>query len=201
MPGPDLTFENMALANGRSRIAGVDEVGRGPLAGPVVAAAVILGSNAPDGLNDSKALTAERREALAERIAASCTVSIASVPSPEIDAINIRQASLTAMVRAIHGLPAAPDWLLVDGNDMPIGLAMPGETIVKGDARSSSIAAASIVAKVFRDAMLARAETLWPGYGFAGHKGYGVPLHRAAIATRGPSPIHRMSFAPMRTKT
>ena len=194
---PDLALETAAWEGGLRTVAGVDEVGRGPLAGPVVAAAVVLGADAPDGLNDSKALRPERRIELCEQIVETCSVSVASVSSARIDATNIRLASLEAMRLALVGHPVPIDHALIDGNALPPGLSLSAEAVVKGDARSLSVAAASIVAKVLRDRMMERADGLWPGYGFAGHKGYGVALHRAAIGRLGPCPIHRMSFSPL----
>ena len=191
--------ETHAIAAGLWPLAGVDEVGRGPLAGPVVAAAVILDPEAvPPGLTDSKMLSAARREALFETIAGSAlAVSVASVTASEIDAINIRQATLLAMRRAIAGLALAPRQVLVDGNDPP-ALPCPCEAIVKGDMLVASIAAASIIAKVTRDAMMARLARRYPAYGFDSHVGYGTAVHRAAISAHGPCPEHRLSFAPMK---
>ncbi len=180
-------------------IAGVDEVGRGPLAGPVVAAAVVLPEGFEAGeIADSKALPAARRERLAARILSQAQVGIAYVPAPVIDAINIHQATLLAMRRAIAALPFPPDAVLCDGKFLPSGLAMPGEAIVKGDSRVLAIAAASIVAKVARDAMMAAAEAHFPGYGFACNAGYPAPVHKAALRCIGLSPLHRLSYAPCR---
>lgn len=180
-------------------VAGVDEVGRGPLAGPVVAAAVILDpGNIPPGLNDSKKLTKAARERLYDAIMASALhVAIASVSANEIDATDIRKASLAAMSRAVAALAAAPAHVLVDGRDHP-ALPCPSDAIIKGDALVVSIAAASIVAKVARDRMMERLDALCPHYGFAGHMGYGSAAHRAAITMHGASPWHRLSFAPFR---
>ena len=183
---------------GHGTIAGVDEAGRGPLAGPVVAAAVVLDlKRVPSGLADSKVLPRERREALFEEILATAQVGIASIPHREIDVINIRQASLTAMCRALAALPCVPDVALVDGNDPP-RLPCPVETIVKGDASVASIAAASIVAKVVRDRLMARLDASFPAYGFRSNVGYSTAAHIAALSSVGPSPYHRLTFAPVR---
>lgn len=202
------TFERelaLGLA-GYAWIAGIDEVGRGPIAGPVVAAAVVLDPRAvPEGLGDSKAIPGRRREALFEEIVLSAHVGIASVPAGEIDRINIRQATLAAMVRAFAalptpaGIPAHRMIALVDGNDPP-PLPCPVETIVKGDARIASIAAASIVAKVTRDRIMHRLGIDYPAYGFARHVGYPTPAHKAALVQAGPCPFHRLSFAPLKTR-
>lgn len=183
---------------GHGTIAGLDEVGRGPLAGPVVAAAVVLDlKNVPDGLADSKVLPASRREILFETILASAQVGIATVSHQEIDSINIRQASLRAMCRALAALPCVPDVALVDGNDAP-DLPCPVETIVKGDATIASIAAASIVAKVVRDRLMRRLGSLYPAYDFDRNVGYSTAGHLSALAAQGPCPFHRRSFAPVR---
>jgi ribonuclease HII len=186
------------LRKGHRLVAGVDEAGRGPLAGPVVAAAVILDKRRmPDGIDDSKALQAQDRAALFEAILACGEVSISAVSPSEIDRIDIRQATLLAMRRAIAGLPRRPCVALIDGNDPP-ELACETQAIIGGDALSLSIAAASIVAKVFRDGLMRRLEDVHPGYGFAAHKGYSTKLHLEALARLGPSAAHRMSFAPVR---
>ncbi|MFV8818272.1 ribonuclease HII [Haliea sp. E17] len=180
-------------------IAGVDEVGRGPLAGDVVAAAVILDPARPiAGLRDSKKLTAARRETLAEEIRARALgwcVARASVA--EIDELNILQASLLAMHRAVEGLVPQPGFVLVDGNRLP-RWPYRAEPVVKGDDRVPAIAAASILAKVQRDAELVELEALYPGYGFAAHKGYPTAVHLAALRELGVTPAHRRSFAPVR---
>ena len=197
--GPDFQMEAAARARGIWPVAGTDEAGRGPLAGPVVAAAVVFDpDDIPDGLNDSKQLSALRREALFARIMQSAFVSVASSSPRRIDAIDIRKASLDAMRRAVAGLEVAPKLVLADGRDVPPGLACEGRAVVKGDARSLSVAAASIVAKVMRDRMMARAEETYPGYGFAVHAGYATEVHRKAIAAIGPCRLHRMSFRPLR---
>ncbi|ABR59308.1 ribonuclease HII [Sinorhizobium medicae] len=198
-PVPDFAFERAAQRDGLWPVAGADEAGRGPLAGPVVAAAVILNPDAiPTGLNDSKLLTAEQRETLFEEILATATVSIASSSSARIDTTDILKASLDAMRRAVHGLEVAARIVLVDGRDVPPGLSCHAKAIVKGDSRSVSIAAASIVAKVTRDRMMARADATFPLYGFAHHAGYATVKHRTAIESHGPCSLHRMSFRPFR---
>ncbi len=192
---PDFRLELKARKAGHWPVAGADEAGRGPLAGPVVAAAVILDpKRIPDGLNDSKQLSAQRREELFEQILATATVAIASSSSRRIDETDIRKASLDAMRRAILSLSIPASYVLTDGLDVPPGLDCPGQAVVKGDARSVSIAAASIVAKVTRDRMMTRADLIFPAYGFAAHAGYGTARHRAGIDSHGPCPLHRMSF-------
>jgi ribonuclease HII len=181
-------------------VAGVDEAGRGPLAGPVVAAAVILDpERLPKGLADSKALSADAREALYEHILShALAVAVGFAPAGEIDRINIRQATFAAMRRAACALPLRAAHALVDGNDLPPRLPCPGETIVKGDASSLSIAAASIIAKVTRDRLMRRMDSVYPQYGFAAHMGYGTRAHLDAIRAHGPCPLHRMSFSPLK---
>lgn len=180
-------------------LAGVDEAGRGPLAGPVVAAAVVLNASHPiDGLADSKTLSALRREALADLIRAHATawaLGMASVE--EIDRLNILQATLLAMQRAVQGLGMTPGLVLVDGNRAP-RLSCPVRTVVRGDALIQSISAASILAKVARDAILQNLDGEYPGYGFAVHKGYPTAAHQRALQALGPSPAHRRSFGPIR---
>jgi len=196
---PDLETERRHAEKFKGRICGVDEAGRGPWAGPVVTAAVILDyDRVPDGLNDSKKLTEARREELFEAIVASACVSIASASPATIDRLNIRAATLSAMVRAVDHLSLSPDYVLVDGRDVPPGLKQAGQALVKGDGRCLCVAAASIVAKVARDRMMVLLEDHCPGYGFASHKGYGVPMHQEALDRLGPSPHHRMSFRPVR---
>jgi ribonuclease HII len=193
---PDLAFETAAIARGLIRVAGIDEVGRGPLAGPVTAAAVILDpGNIPPGMRDSKALSHARRESLARQIMASAQVSIGHATVAEIDALNILQASLLAMERAAAGLAA--DHHLIDGNKIPMGLAGRAEWIVKGDARSLSIAAASIVAKVTRDRIMVDLAQQHPGYGWERNAGYPTPEHLMALKNRGVTAAHRRSFAPV----
>jgi len=193
---PDFRFERLC---GASPVCGVDEVGRGPLAGPVVAAAVIFPDRRrrPYRLDDSKALTAEARDRLFDGIMASAVVGVGMADHVEIDRINIYHASLLAMRRAVEALPEPAAFALVDGKGAP-DLPCPVRTIVGGDARSASIAAASIIAKVTRDRLMAEMDAAYPGYGFASHKGYACPAHREALKRLGPTPIHRRSFAPVR---
>jgi len=179
-------------------VAGVDEAGRGPLAGPVVAAAVILDARNPiQGLADSKVLTARRREQLFDEIRAKalcCSIAQASVE--EIDRINILQATLLAMRRAVEGLRLKPALVLVDGNRLPV-LDVLAEAIVKGDSKVPAISAASILAKVTRDRWCAELDAQYPQYGFAGHKGYGTAEHLQALQTHGACPQHRKTFSPV----
>jgi ribonuclease HII len=177
-------------------ICGVDEVGRGPLAGPVVAAAVIFTGRKPKGLADSKVLSEEERVMLDAAIRSVAIVGLGRAEPHEIDAINIRQATFLAMRRAVEALSVRPAAILVDGADAP-DLGCPVEAIIDGDACVPLIAAGSIVAKVARDAMMVAYCAAHPGYGFARHKGYAVPEHRMALARLGPSPLHRMSFKPV----
>ncbi|WP_322895057.1 MULTISPECIES: ribonuclease HII [unclassified Yoonia] len=198
MTEPDFLFEHAALARGLTRIAGVDEVGRGPLAGPVVAAAVVLdAARIPKGLNDSKKLSLARRDALFDQIVASADVCIAQASVEEIDSHNILRASHIAMVRAIAGLSMPPDHVLIDGNMIPRGLTLSAEPIVKGDARSLSIAAASIVAKVWRDRHMVDLAQQFPGYGWEANAGYPTPAHKSALMALGVTPHHRRSFKPV----
>lgn len=179
-------------------IAGIDEVGRGPLAGPVVAAAVILNpQKIPEGLNDSKKLSAKKREYLFNEILQTSQVGIASVSANEIDRINIRQASLLAMRRACLALPVFPDAALVDGRDAP-DLSCPAFPIIKGDALVLSIAAASIIAKVTRDHMMKHLSIFFPKFFFEKNAGYGVAKHLEALNNNGATPYHRLSFSPLR---
>jgi ribonuclease HII len=195
---PDFSFETAAASRGYSRIVGVDEVGRGPLSGPVVAAAVRLDPNRiPEGMNDSKKLTAKRREALYDQILAVADVSIASCSVEEIDEINILQASLRAMERAVAGLKTQADYVLVDGNKIPAAFGVNAEAIVKGDARSLSISAASIVAKTWRDRLMVDLAQQYPGYGWEKNAGYGTKLHLEGLAKFGVTPHHRRSFKPI----
>lgn len=195
LPLDMLFLEAQAARRGYFRVAGVDEAGRGPLAGPVVAAAVIL----PDGLilpdvNDSKKLTAEVREELFEVITREALgVGVGIGDHHLVDRINILQATLSAMRDAVLSLTPAPDFLLIDGiSSVPMNI--PQRTMKKGDSLSLSIAAASIIAKVTRDRIMTEYDAVYPGYGFASHKGYGAASHLAAIAKLGPCPIHRKSF-------
>lgn len=195
---PDFSFERAARRGGARLVAGVDEVGRGPLAGPVTAAAVILPDGPlPDGLNDSKKLTAARREALAEWITAHADWAVAHVDVAEIDRLNILQASLQAMCRAIDGLSRTPCLALIDGNRLPQGMVCPGQAVVKGDGRSLSIAAASILAKVARDRIMVDLAQHYPGYGWERNAGYPTKAHLHALSTQGVTPHHRRSFAPV----
>ncbi len=197
-PAPDLVFETAALARGFTRIAGVDEVGRGPLAGPVTAAAVVLDLNCiPVGLNDSKVLTAAQRNALAAAILASADCAVAHASVEEIDSINILQASHLAMRRALAALALPADHALIDGNRMPRDMTLSGECIVRGDAYSLSIAAASIIAKVARDALMVDLAQQHPGYGWHKNAGYPTPDHLAALKNLGVTPYHRRSFRPV----
>lgn len=195
---PDFSFETAAYARGANRVIGVDEVGRGPLAGPVTAAAVWIDpKHIPEGLNDSKALTAKRREALFDPIMQAADVSIAHASVAEIDEINILQATFLAMRRAVAGLKVAPDHALIDGNKIPEGLPCSAECIVKGDARSLSVAAASIVAKICRDRIMVDLAQQHPGYGWESNAGYGSKAHMEALQILGATPHHRVSFKPV----
>ena len=192
--GPDYTRE-MALGG---IIAGVDEVGRGPLAGPVTAAAVVLDpAHIPDGLNDSKKLSPKRRAALFDLLHAVADVSIGWASVEEIDQINIRNAALLAMRRAVEGLPRRPGHALIDGNAVPSGLACAATAVIKGDALSVSIAAASIIAKVARDRVMVALAQQYPGYGWEQNAGYPSPAHKAALIDLGVTPHHRRSFKPV----
>ena len=195
---PDDSHETALRKEGLRRICGVDEAGRGPLAGPVIAAAVILDpQNMPVGLNDSKTLSKIRRERLLNAIFASAEVGIGIAEPEEIDRMNILWASMRAMVRAVEALEGqggAVDHALIDGNRLPPDLPCKGTAIIKGDAKCLSIAAASIAAKVTRDRLMEQAGARFPGYGLAQHKGYPTKAHREALQTLGPSPIHRFSF-------
>lgn len=198
-PRPDFSAELGARGRGQWPVAGTDEAGRGPLAGPVVAAAVILDPDCvPGGLDDSKRMTLAAREAAYEQIlACALAIGVASVCAASIDASDIRKASLEAMRRAVAALALPPLLVLADGRDIPPGLACEGRALVKGDQRSQSIAAASIVAKVSRDRLMARCAHRHPDYGFEHHAGYGTEKHLAMIAASGAVPgLHRMSFSP-----
>ena len=195
---PDLVLELKWLARFEGPVAGIDEAGRGPLAGPVVAAAVILRPGAvPDGIRDSKELSAEQREALYDQIRIVADVGIGIADVARIDRDNILQATLWAMRKAVAGLPRKPAMALVDGNRVP-KLPCAVEPVVRGDQLSLSIAAASIIAKVTRDRIMDGLALTHPGYGFERHKGYATPEHRQALMKLGASPIHRRSFAPVR---
>lgn len=196
---PDFTIENALMLKGKRLIAGVDEAGRGPLAGPVTAAAVILDpDNLPSGLNDSKKLTEKRRESLFDKILKTSHVAWCSLDAETIDRLNIRQATLQAMVTSVRSLAVEADYVMIDGRDLPPELSHIAEAFIKGDARSLSISAASIIAKVVRDRMMSEAGKLFPHYGLEKHKGYGSKAHREAIASLGGTCLHRKSFAPLK---
>ena len=191
---PDLAFE-MEIGG---RVAGVDEVGRGPLAGPVTAAAVVLDlAHVPEGLDDSKKLSARRRGALWDQILAHADVSVAHASVGEIDRFNILRASHLAMVRAVAGLRVPPDQVLVDGRHVPSGLRCPATPLIKGDTRSVSISAASIVAKICRDRIMVDLAQQHPGYGWETNMGYPSKSHRMALERLGVTPWHRVSFKPV----
>jgi ribonuclease HII len=191
---PDFALELAAA----QPVCGIDEAGRGPLAGPVVAAAVILNpEHIPAGLDDSKALTARKREALFEKIMQTAQVGVGQADVSEIDSLNILGATKLAMQRAFAVLPTAPATALVDGNQPP-ALPCHVQYVIKGDAKSLSIAAASIIAKVTRDKIMVELGAAFPEYGFEKHAGYGTAAHLAALATYGVTPHHRQSFAPVR---
>lgn len=197
MDGPDFSFEQALLDRGLARVAGVDEVGRGPLAGPVVAAAVVLDPAAiPAGLNDSKKLSAKRRAALFDEISATAVFAIAEASVEEIDRLNIYHASHLAMCRAVHALGAL-DHVLVDGNKIPQDLGRSATALVKGDGRSQSIAAASILAKVTRDRHMDALAQQHPGYGWEKNAGYPTKGHISALIELGVTPQHRRSFKPV----
>lgn len=190
-----LEYERALQAGGYGRIAGVDEAGRGPLAGDVFAAAVILPDGfMPEGLNDSKKLSEKKREKLFDVITENAvSYAIGRATATEIDEINILQATYLAMRRAAEGLVVKPDYVLIDGNPVQ-GMPYLNASIVKGDSLSLSIAAASIIAKVARDRYMQEMDALYPGYGFSVHKGYGTKAHKEAVWEKGPCPIHRRSF-------
>lgn len=194
-------LERELRARGFRAVAGVDEVGRGALFGPVVAAAVILSPDRPvRGLNDSKLLEPEEREKLALRIRErAVSWAVGAIDAATIDAINIYQASRLAMRLAVERLSPAPDFLLIDA--VPIDLPVPQRPLIKGDARCHAIAAASIVAKVYRDACMRVWDEVFPAYGLASHKGYSTPEHCKAIEEFGPTPLHRLSFEPVRARS
>ncbi len=195
---PDFSFEQTAMKNGLSIIAGVDEVGRGPLCGPVTAAAVILDpENIPEGLNDSKKLSAKRREALYDILLDVAVISIAHATVAEIDDLNILRASHLAMERAVAGLAQTPDHLLIDGNMIPRGLTISAQAVIKGDAKSVSISAASIMAKTCRDRLMVDLAQQYPGYGWEKNAGYPTAVHLKALQELGVTPHHRRSFKPV----
>ena len=195
---PNFHLEEAAFAEGYRIIAGVDEVGRGPLAGPVTAAAVVLDpGRIPKGLNDSKKLSAKRRAVLYDEIMEVAQVSIAEASVGEIDALNILRASHLAMERAIAGLAITPDLALIDGNMIPRGLHIPARAVIKGDGVSQSIAAASIMAKIWRDRGMWDLAQHYPGYGWETNAGYPSKSHKAALQNLGVTPHHRRSFKPV----
>jgi ribonuclease HII len=195
---PDFSFELAAHARGFARVAGVDEAGRGPLAGPVTAAAVILDpKHIPAGMNDSKQLTAGRRDAIYAELLKVAVVSVAHATVEEIDALNILRASHLAMLRALDGLTVHPDHVLIDGNLIPRGMTVSAQAIIRGDALSLSIAAASIVAKVCRDRVMVDLAQQHPGYGWDRNAGYPTKSHKIAMTNLGVTPHHRRSFKPV----
>lgn len=193
---PDYEFEKAAVNSGFSCICGVDEAGRGPLAGPVCAAAVILPEGAViEGLDDSKKLTEKKREGLYDIIKETAVAySVAYGTLEEIETVNILEATYLAMNRAIEGLTIKPDFSLIDGNRVPRGIKIPCETVVKGDSKSMSVAAASVLAKVTRDRLMLEYDKKYPEYNFKKHKGYGTKEHTELIKQYGPCEIHRLSF-------
>jgi ribonuclease HII len=196
-PGPDLKFERRYTRSHKGPVAGVDEAGRGPLAGPVVAAAVVLDPKCiPEGIDDSKALTARKREELCARLLDCARVGLGIATVEEIDTLNIFWATMLAMTRAVDALGFVPAMVLVDGNRCP-DWGHSSTAIVGGDALCLSIAAASIVAKHRRDCMMLEYDALYPGYGWASNKGYGAKVHQEALRALGPTPLHRRSFAPV----
>ena len=195
---PDFAHEQALIARGVLRIAGVDEVGRGPLAGPVVAAAVILDPDRiPPGLHDSKSLSPRARERAARLIRESAQIGLGEASVEEIEAVNILRATHLAMERAVAALGARPDHALVDGVHLPPNLPCPASGLVRGDSRSLSIAAASIVAKVWRDGIMVALAQQHPGYGWETNMGYGSKSHIQALQAQGPTPHHRRTFAPV----
>lgn len=195
MTTPDYSFEE---ACNKLPVCGIDEAGRGPWAGPVVASAVILNPAAiPEGLNDSKKLTAKRRDALFDAINTVAQVGVGIATVQEIDEVNILQATFLAMRRAVEALPNPPAYALIDGNKIPPRLSCDAEAIVKGDGRSVSIAAASIVAKVTRDRIMVTLAQQFPGYGWERNAGYGVKAHQEGLNRLGVTPHHRVSFKPI----
>ena len=193
---PDFEIEKSTFERGYKLVCGVDEAGRGPLAGPVCAAAVILPTDTViEGLNDSKKISEKKRELLYDVICEKAIAySIAFGTLEEIETLNILEATFLAMNRSINGLEIKPDYALIDGNRAPKGINIPCETVIKGDAKSASIAAASILAKVTRDRLLMEYDTQYPEYNFKKHKGYGTKEHTELILKHGPCPIHRLSF-------
>lgn len=199
-PVPDHAHEDAALARlpAGALVCGVDEAGRGPWAGPVHAGAVVLRPDAiPEGLNDSKKLTARRREALAAEIKAVADWAVGVASAEEIDRLGLGRAADLAMIRAVEGLPRPPAFALIDGRRVPPGLPCPADWLIKGDARAVSIAAASILAKTERDAEMDRLALLHPEYGWERNRGYGAPAHMEALKRWGVTPYHRRSFRPI----
>ena len=196
-PGPHLKFERRYKRSHKGPVAGVDEAGRGPLAGPVVAAAVVLDPKCiPEGIDDSKVLTAAKREALYARLLECAQVGVGMATVEEIDTLNIFWATMLAMTRAVDALGLVPAMVLVDGNRCP-NWTHTSTAIVGGDALCLSIAAASIVAKHRRDCLMLEYDLVYPGYGWASNKGYAAKTHQEALRTLGPTPLHRRSFAPV----
>ncbi|MEL6586894.1 MAG: ribonuclease HII [Pseudomonadota bacterium] len=198
--GPDLSFERAAQSRGARCVVGLDEVGRGPWAGPVMACAVLLHGEAPDGLNDSKKLSLKRRGAMEPLLRQCCQFGIGEASVDEIDHLNIRRATHLAMERAVADLMAkgvTPDHLLIDGIDMPPWVDCPAETIKRGDGKSLSIAAASVLAKTRRDQGMVALAQQFPGYGWETNVGYGTAAHRMGMETLGLTPHHRKSFKPV----
>jgi len=201
-PGPDLAHEQAAWADGHARVCGVDEAGRGPLAGPVVAAAVVLDVDVLDDpvwrrLDDSKRMSAAARDSLFDAIMETAGVGVGICDIDEIDLLNILGATMKAMADAVRALDPAASYALIDGNRLPV-LGVDARTIVKGDQKSLSIAAASVIAKVTRDRIMADLARRYPGYGWERNAGYGTAEHLAALQTLGETPAHRKSFAPVR---
>lgn len=195
---PDYSREDDLMRHGHARIAGVDEAGRGPIAGPVTAAAVILNPRAiPEGLNDSKKLTAKRREYLFDALMRMARVSVAHASVAEIETLNIRMATHLAMRRALLGLDVPPDRVLIDGRDVPDGLPCPGRAIIGGDGKSLSIAAASVIAKVTRDRVMVDLAQHHPGYGWEQNAGYPTKSHIAALNDYGVTQHHRRTYGPV----
>ena len=198
MDAPSFELETLYIGRGFARVAGLDEVGRGPLAGPVTAAAVVLDARRlPEGLNDSKKLSAKRRDELLPEIMAAAEVSVGHASVEEIDRLNILRAAHLAMVRALEGLPVRPDHLLIDGTMIPRDIDCPASAVVGGDARCLTIAAASIVAKCARDAIMVDLAQQHPGYGWETNMGYGVAAHLDGLKRLGVTPHHRRSFSPV----
>ena len=193
---PDYEYEKAAVSSGFNIICGVDEAGRGPLAGPVCAAAVILPEDTViEGLDDSKKLSEKKRERLYDEITEKATAyCVAYGTLEEIESVNILEATFIAMNRAIDGLKVNPDFAIIDGNRVPKGIKIPCATLVKGDSKSMSVAAASILAKVTRDRLMLTYDEKYPQYNFKKHKGYGTKEHTELLKQYGPSPIHRLSF-------